>query len=524
MTNIFLGDYFSLDDSGYLGRSIANRTLLKAIFSCRSFDKIFAVGNAAGFERLNMPEAVRRKLVTVSSVTELTGAFQQKGIAAIFCSNFGKKYAQLVHFRNSLGLTCPVFGVTHTLSYQDEVGALFRLFCAGPTSQDTILCTSRAALDVMSRHIERVRKTLAFSPEGPRLVKFPLGLETAALSDPRQKSTKHFQVTFVGRLDWLNKADLLVIPKIIDNLPAGHRLRFTIAGGSDNPGYIRLLKQACANRPIQILPDISDPARNQIYRDSHVLLSPVDNYQETFGLTVIEAQQQGCVPVVSDFNGYRDLVEDGVDGILLKTYAARIPEALLKAQILMPDSVYHGWWAAGVTIDPRDAANALFQLSQEPDRWVAMSTKSTVSAKRYDIATTADRFAELLASIPAETTSSEAPSTLREAPQNPFHIDYSDVFRNHPATFWKNEKLELTKSGARFLTTGDAQMVPQLSILSGVVSTTDIVGFLAAVQKSGDVPQLLASGVEPIVISLALKNGLINIVDNPESATPGTTG
>ena len=515
MTNIFLGDYFSLDDSGYLGRSIANRTLLKAIFACRSFDKVFAVGNPAVFERLNMPEVVRRKLATVGSVTELTATFQQKEIAAIFCSNFGKKYAQLVHFRNSLGLTCPVFGMTHTLSYQDEVGALFRLFCAGPTHQDAILCTSRAALDVMGRHIERVRKVLAFSPEGPRLLRFPLGLDTAALSEPPRKSTKHFQVTFVGRLDWLNKADLLVIPRIVDNLPAGHRLRFTIAGGSDNPGYIRLLKQACANRPVQILQDIPDPVRNQLYCDSHVLFSPVDNYQETFGLTVIEAKQQGCVPVVSDFDGYRDLVEDGVDGILLKTYAARIPEVLLKAQILMPDPVYHGWWAAGVTIDPREAASALYRLSQEPDRWLAMSIKSTESASRYDIAATADRFAELLASVPAGTTSSEAP-------QNPFHIDYSDVFRNHPVTFWKNEKLELTKSGTHCLATRDVQMIPQLSILSGAVSAADVFGFLDAVKENGNVSQLLASGTEPIIISLALKDGLINIVDDSRSVAPET--
>ncbi len=511
MTNILLGDHFSLDESRYLGRCIANRTLVKSIFSCESIDKVFTAGNPAVFQRLNISGVVRQKLVIVSSVVELVSAFQKTGIAAIFCSSFGKKYAQLVHLRNSYGLTCPVFGVTHSISYQDEVGALFRLFCAGINRQDAILCTSAAAMDVMSRHIDRVKRTLAFQPEGPRLIRFPLGFEAAPDTGVPERCASHFQVVYVGRLDWLNKADLLVIPRIIDNLPTGHNIRFVIAGGSDNAGFIQLLKQACANRPVQVLQDIPDPDRDRLYRESHVLLSPVDNYQETFGLTVIEAKQHGCVPVVSDFDGYRDLVEDGVDGILLKTYAARVPEALRKAQILMPDPVYHGWWAAGVTVDPKEAAKALYRLSRQPERWAEMSAKSMESAKLYGVAATARRYGELLTSAPVGSPSEEAPSAAVDVPQNPFHIDYSDVFRNHPTVFWKNEKIELTKLGMRYLATQDAHMVPQLSILSGVVTTREVAEFLAAVKQAASVSQHLGSGIEPIVISLALKNGLINI-------------
>ena len=47
-----------------------------------------------------------------------------------------------------------------------------------------------------------------------------------------------------------------------------------------------------------------------------------------FGLTVLEARLHGCVPLVSDFNGYRGTVDDGRNGILLKTYAGRVPDLL----------------------------------------------------------------------------------------------------------------------------------------------------------------------------------------------------
>ena len=48
-------------------------------------------------------------------------------------------------------------------------------------------------------------------------------------------------------------------------------------------------------------------------------MSLVDNPQETFGLAVAEAMAAGLPLVVSDWNGYRDLVRDGLDGFRVST-------------------------------------------------------------------------------------------------------------------------------------------------------------------------------------------------------------
>lgn len=37
---------------------------------------------------------------------------------------------------------------------------------------------------------------------------------------------------YMGRLDWQTKADLLVIPRIVELLPKQHGIRFVIAGGA----------------------------------------------------------------------------------------------------------------------------------------------------------------------------------------------------------------------------------------------------------------------------------------------------
>lgn len=64
--------------------------------------------------------------------------------------------------------------------------------------------------------------------------------------------------------------------------------------------------------------DVHD--RNELYNISDVFVSPVDNIQETFGITPIEAMAAGIPQVVSDWDGYRDTVQDGVTGYRIATY------------------------------------------------------------------------------------------------------------------------------------------------------------------------------------------------------------
>ena len=57
--------------------------------------------------------------------------------------------------------------------------------------------------------------------------------------------------------------------------------------------------------------------------------------QESFGLTPIEAMAAGLPRVISDWDGYRDSVNDGEDGFLIRTARNRPPETFdLTAQVL----------------------------------------------------------------------------------------------------------------------------------------------------------------------------------------------
>jgi hypothetical protein len=62
-------------------------------------------------------------------------------------------------------------------------------------------------------------------------------------------------------------------------------------------------------------------AANQLdaWAAADVFISLADNVQETFGLTPLEAMAAGLPCIVSDWNGYRDTVRDGVDGYRIPT-------------------------------------------------------------------------------------------------------------------------------------------------------------------------------------------------------------
>ena len=104
------------------------------------------------------------------------------------------------------------------------------------------------------------------------------------------------------------------------------RLHFVMAGwfpgGTDDHDRYREAARCYA-------PDVSvhflDGKNADVVRccwaSADVFLSLVDNPQETFGLAPVEAMAAGVPVVVSDWDGYRFTVTDGVEGFRIPTLA-----------------------------------------------------------------------------------------------------------------------------------------------------------------------------------------------------------
>ena len=96
------------------------------------------------------------------------------------------------------------------------------------------------------------------------------------------------------------------------------KLHFIMAGWFPNNEveemYISDARLYCPTVNVIFLDGRNQDNKMKAYTAGDIFFSLTDNIQETFGLTPLEGMASGMPVVVSDWNGYRDTVRDGIDG------------------------------------------------------------------------------------------------------------------------------------------------------------------------------------------------------------------
>jgi hypothetical protein len=110
-------------------------------------------------------------------------------------------------------------------------------------------------------------------------------------------------------------------------------------------------------------------AYQQAWQGADVFVSLADNIQETFGLTPVEAMAAGLPVIVSDWNGYKDTVRDGKDGIRVPTLLppAGVGNDLAMRHALELDTYdfYIGRTSLATVVDPESLAQACVRLATD---------------------------------------------------------------------------------------------------------------------------------------------------------------
>jgi hypothetical protein len=119
--------------------------------------------------------------------------------------------------------------------------------------------------------------------------------------------------------------------------------------------------------------DGNDPALvKEMWAASDVFISLVDNIQETFGITPLEAMAAGLPVIVSDWDGYRYTVRDGIEGTLVPTLGAPAHDLLQEpttshALTITSYQSYVGTVAQHTAVHVGRAAEALTALIRSPE-------------------------------------------------------------------------------------------------------------------------------------------------------------
>lgn len=231
-----------------------------------------------------------------------------------------------------------ICGVTHTTATHVIMEGIASLVTAPLNSWDALVCTSHAVRDsvrsVLEATGEHLRDRLGATRISlPQLPLIPLGVECSAYDFDQKTRAKARQtlgisndevvVSYVGRLSFHGKAHHVPMYIALEKAAHGNRVVLLQAGWFPNKAVeTAFQKEAALFCPSVrcIFADGRDPKiREQVWATTDLFTSLVDNFQETFGLSPIEAMAAGLPSVISDWNGYRDTIRDGIDGFRVPT-------------------------------------------------------------------------------------------------------------------------------------------------------------------------------------------------------------
>ena len=233
-------------------------------------------------------------------------------------------------------------GVTHTTASHRAMDAITNLLAAPVMPWDALICTSTAVLDtvkvLLNAQIETLRWRFGSQIQItlPQFPVIPLGVHCRDFDfTPEQRtqarallniSDDECVLVFVGRLSFHAKAHphIMYLAAQAVAEKTGKKITLLQCGWFGNDA----IKASFVDGASVFCPDVRaifvDGRQSEMSRSSwagaDIFISLSDNVQETFGITPIEAMASGLPVVVSDWNGYKDTVRDGIDGFRIPTW------------------------------------------------------------------------------------------------------------------------------------------------------------------------------------------------------------
>ena len=346
-----------------LGRKVANHGLVAAALKYSDVDELHLFvpfASALGPMQkvygplLELPRNRARVRLLPSAL--LPKAAAEVDYLALHATDPEKYFMGLCHLRNQAAENpFPVTCTTHTLSYWDhQVKNLYKVL-PGAMPWDAVFCTSRTARDYCAKSYGALAGGLReLGLEGAgfkgRLEIVPLGVEPDDFGTMERKAAQAalglppggLNLLYLGRINPADKADLMPLLGAASLLAERHDLRLILAGAAQRAYTDELFKAAGElgiKQRLFIVPDFDSAQKAMLFGAADVFVSPADNIQETFGLSILEAMASKLPVVAAGFSGYRDLVLEGETGFLVPTLGPPSFEEPDAARPLMADHV-----------------------------------------------------------------------------------------------------------------------------------------------------------------------------------------
>ncbi len=230
-------------------------------------------------------------------------------------------------------------GLVHTVAGREVLGLLQNWLLAPVTAADALICPSRAIADVVRQVWQTQTEYLAHRfgvphlPDCPvQLPVLPLGIDVAqqqAQQTPQARMTARaalniaaddIVVLWVGRLSALIKAHPLSMLQAVEQASAARvaqglsPLVFVLQGyfypENQADDFKTMAAQMCQSATVIFVESQDARLPQGAWPLGDIFLSLIDNIQESFGLTPLEAMARGLPVVASAWDGYKDTLAD----------------------------------------------------------------------------------------------------------------------------------------------------------------------------------------------------------------------
>ena len=395
----------------------------------------------------------------------------------------------LLSMRENIKSDIPISFTVHGMAEQHLIMDFFYPMLFLPFKPyDAVICTSetvrRTIENMFSRMEEMLNRTLPLSSplkHQIRLKKVPLGVDTSYYRPMDQiKCRKEFGfdaediiILWFGRFSDLFKADLYPLLHVFRKLlmqNRNKRLRLVLSGsqepGTDYAGKIYAeTRHMGIDDFVKIIFHHEIENRAALYSACDIFTSPVDNVQETFGLTPIEAMACGVPQVVSDWNGYRDTVADNETGFLVKTFWTECMSDIAHMDCLPSDvnrrsMLQRYLQVRSVAVDCTEYCDKLQMLIDNP----LMRKKFSEACRKraeycFSLQNTVKKTEEVWGELHEMAKGAESDFNNINVPM----IDYCNDFRDYPTQMFKDTTVfEATECGVA----GSSDDLPQYRIFN----------------------------------------------------------
>jgi len=369
-----------------------------------------------------------------------------------------------------------ICGLSHTMSSMQVMGTVATAIAEPLQPWDAVVCPSHAIRSV----VEALWESAGQGAPRPsaQLPVIPLGIDTdhfASLVDAEKRAAQRSLlgvgeddtvVLAYGRLSYHNKSHplpvLLAAEAVARKRKAAGKVHLVFFGyftaDSFREDYAKAAASICETADVTFIENHDPRFPDALWAGGDIFVSLVDNIQESFGLTPIEAMACGLPVLVTDWDGYRDTVRDGVDGFSVPTLSPPPGSGQeLVRRYLAGEDVY-GEYLAGasqsIAVDVDATAALLERLVEAPAlrRQMGKTARDRVR-QTYDWASIIPAYEDLWQEL-ADRREAEAPAAPRveHAITGPTELDPYLVFRGFPSRVLNEaDGIELVDQAATLL-------------------------------------------------------------------------